>query len=156
MIPSAAEGDLCVEVVDSWGSLSAEAMRFVDARTQNPFMRTAWLGCWYRSYLPPGSSTYVVILRNGRGIVAVAPMTVRRIGPVRLFRFAGHGVSNYLDIVAPDEELPFALATLLQHAEVNLTSDAPIELEPSATLRPKGGIAMRVRLRRSPSESASP
>src|SRR5438034_9860958 len=90
-------------------------MRFVDARTQNPFMRTAWLGCWYRSYLPPGSSTYVVILRNGRGIVAVAPMTVRRIGPVRLFRFAGHGVSNYLDIVAPDEELPFALATLLQH-----------------------------------------
>src|SRR5262249_47719181 len=44
-------------------------------------------------------------------------------------------------------EGPIVLGTLLQRAELDLASDAPVELEPSATLRPKGGIPMKVRLR---------
>jgi cytochrome P450 len=44
-------------------------------------------------------------------------------------------------------EGPIALATILQRADLELVSDAPIGIDPSATLRPKGGIPMRVRLR---------
>ncbi len=39
------------------------------------------------------------------------------------------------------------LATLLQRADFELVTDAPVEPEVHATLRPKGGVPMRVRLR---------
>jgi cytochrome P450 len=42
-------------------------------------------------------------------------------------------------------EGPIVLATLLQHASFELAADRPIEPEVSATLRPKGGMPMRVR-----------
>ncbi|MDW8283582.1 MAG: cytochrome P450 [Myxococcales bacterium] len=44
-------------------------------------------------------------------------------------------------------EGPLVLATLLQRATFTLTTDAPIEPEANATLRPGGGLPMRVRLR---------
>jgi cytochrome P450 len=50
-------------------------------------------------------------------------------------------------------EGPLVLATLLQRADFELASDAEVEPEIQATLRPRGGIPMRVRLRRSYSQS---
>ncbi|MBS2018409.1 MAG: cytochrome P450 [Deltaproteobacteria bacterium] len=53
-------------------------------------------------------------------------------------------IGNYFALM----EGPLVLATLLRHADVALATDAPIEPEPSATLRPKGGVPMRIALRR--------
>jgi cytochrome P450 len=44
-------------------------------------------------------------------------------------------------------EAPLVLATLLQRADFVLASDAEIVPDESATLRPRGGIPMRVTLR---------
>jgi cytochrome P450 len=44
-------------------------------------------------------------------------------------------------------EGPLVLATMLQHARFELLSSQPIAPEPSATLRPRGGVPVRVRLR---------
>jgi cytochrome P450 len=44
-------------------------------------------------------------------------------------------------------EAPLVLAALLQRADYHLMNDAPIVPEPSATLRPAGGVPMRVSLR---------
>ena len=44
-------------------------------------------------------------------------------------------------------EGPIVLATLLRHADFELLSSASVEPDPQATLRPKGGIPVRVRLR---------
>ena len=51
-------------------------------------------------------------------------------------------------------EGPLVLATLLHHADFELATEAPIVPEASATLRPKGGVPMRVRLRASRLEHA--
>lgn len=53
-------------------------------------------------------------------------------------------IGNYFALM----EGPLVLATLLRHADFELATDAPIETEPSATLRPKGGVPMRIALRR--------
>jgi cytochrome P450 len=42
-------------------------------------------------------------------------------------------------------EILLILATLAQHFELDLASDAPVELLHNITLRPKGGLPMRVR-----------
>ena len=39
------------------------------------------------------------------------------------------------------------LASLLKRLRFDLVSDRPVELEPLVTLRPKGGIQMRVTVR---------
>jgi cytochrome P450 len=41
------------------------------------------------------------------------------------------------------------LATIARHARFELTSSADVELEPLVTLRPRGGVSTRVRLRSS-------
>jgi cytochrome P450 len=46
-------------------------------------------------------------------------------------------------------EGPLVLGTLLHHADFELSATTPIEPEAHATLRPRAGIPMRVRLRRS-------
>lgn len=87
----------------------------MDATTRNPFMRTAWLSSWYATYLPRRWRVHVVILRRDNEVRAVAPLIMFRAGPVRLFRFAGHGLGNYLDIVASDGDHPWAVSALLEH-----------------------------------------
>ena len=109
------EGRLRVEVARSFGSLPDEVIRFVDATSRNPFMRIAWLTCWYAVYHPAGWTEHVVVLRRGVDLVAVAPLVVHRIGPVRFFRFAGHGLGNYLDIIASEEDRAPAISALLRH-----------------------------------------
>jgi cytochrome P450 len=42
-------------------------------------------------------------------------------------------------------EGPIVLATILRHVDLELSTSAPVEKEPSATLRPRGGVPMRVR-----------
>lgn len=50
-------------------------------------------------------------------------------------------------------EILLILATLAQHFELDLVSDAPVELLHNITLRPKGGLPMRIR-RRAPNLAA--
>jgi cytochrome P450 len=45
-------------------------------------------------------------------------------------------------------EAPLVLATLLQRADFTLCSDREIAPDDSATLRPRGGVPVRVSLRR--------
>jgi cytochrome P450 len=52
-------------------------------------------------------------------------------------------------------EGPIVLATLLRSARFTLASDAPVVPEASATLRPRGGIPMRVELRRRDADAAA-
>jgi cytochrome P450 len=52
-------------------------------------------------------------------------------------------------------EGPLVLATILARAELELAPGTVVEPEPSATLRPKGGVPMRVRVRR-PAVSEQP
>lgn len=87
----------------------------MDATSRNPFMRTAWLGSWYATYLPNAWRTHVVIVRQGGSIHAVAPLIAGRAGPVRIFRFAGHGLGNYLDIVVGDGGHALGVSALLEH-----------------------------------------
>jgi cytochrome P450 len=47
-------------------------------------------------------------------------------------------------------EAPLVLATMLQHADFELASDAEILPESTATLRPRGGVPLRVIRRRAP------
>jgi cytochrome P450 len=42
-------------------------------------------------------------------------------------------------------EGPIVLATILRHVDLELATSASVEKDPSATLRPKGGVPMRVR-----------
>jgi len=53
-------------------------------------------------------------------------------------------------------EGPLVLAAILQRADVELCDPKGAEPEPSATLRPHGGIPMRVRLRQTRAERFTP
>jgi cytochrome P450 len=44
-------------------------------------------------------------------------------------------------------EAPLVLASLLQRADFELLSDKPVQPDESATLRPRNGVPMRVKLR---------
>jgi cytochrome P450 len=49
-------------------------------------------------------------------------------------------IGNYFALM----EGPLVLATLLHHADFELATNKPIEPEPSATLRPKDGVPMKI------------
>lgn len=52
-------------------------------------------------------------------------------------------------------EGPIVLATLLRHADFELIEPRGVEPDPQATLRPKGGIFVRIRLRQTPVMAAA-
>jgi cytochrome P450 len=52
-----------------------------------------------------------------------------------------------------ETEIVLILATLAQHYELDLASDAPVEIRHNVTIRPKGGLPMRLK-RRGPARAA--
>jgi CelD/BcsL family acetyltransferase involved in cellulose biosynthesis len=107
-------GELSGEVAARWEDLSPDAVRFIDTVSVNPFVRTPWLSSWYEVFLPTGWEPHILVLRRAGRILGVAPLIVRAYGPVRHFRFAGHGLGNYLDVVAGDDRAD-VVAALLEH-----------------------------------------
>jgi CelD/BcsL family acetyltransferase involved in cellulose biosynthesis len=114
-----------VRVHRRWSDLPADVTGFLASATENAFLRPSWLEAWHAFYLAPGWSPHVVVVTGPTGILAVVPLVERSVGPLRLFRFAGHGLGNYLDMVVRPEAAAVATRTLLAHLE----SIAPAVLE---------------------------
>jgi CelD/BcsL family acetyltransferase involved in cellulose biosynthesis len=107
-------GALSEEVAARWQDLPPDALRFIDSVSVNPFLRTPWLSSWYAVFLPRGWAPHILVIRRDGAVIGVAPLIVRASALVRRFRFAGHGLGNYLDVVAgPD--LADVVAALLDH-----------------------------------------
>ena len=106
---------LRTEAIARWEDVPTGIREFIDSTTANPFMHTPWLTSWYFSFLPNGWRPHILISYRGDTIVGVAPLIVRAIGPLRVFRFAGHGLGNYLDVISSPVDLPSVIASLLGH-----------------------------------------
>jgi CelD/BcsL family acetyltransferase involved in cellulose biosynthesis len=117
-------GELSRDVATRWSELPHDALRFVDTDSDNAFVRTPWLSSWYEVFVPRGWTPQILVVRRSGTVIGVAPLIVRAAGPVRHFRFAGHGLGNYLDVVA-GEERGEVVAALLDH--VRSTQPAVLE-----------------------------
>jgi CelD/BcsL family acetyltransferase involved in cellulose biosynthesis len=109
------DSTLATEVVTRWEDLSGEIQKFMGETTSNPFMRPAWLSSWYASYVPRGWKTHVVVFRRDGRLIGVAPLIVRSMRLLRVFRFAGHGLGNYLDVVSSVSEVESVVGSLLAY-----------------------------------------
>ena len=137
---------------DGWSVEAVEADAGVKARwreladeAQNLFATPEWVEAWW-THLGAGQTPRYLACRDAGGaIVAVAPMAVGRIGPVRVVRFAGHGPADAQGPACAPGLAARALASLadgLGDAGVLLAERVP------AAHLPEGGF---VELRREPS-----
>jgi hypothetical protein len=69
--------------------------------------RASWLGTWYAH---TRSRPVIVLVEAGAVPVAIACLAVRRAGPIRTIRLAGHGPSDYGRLPARDADAAAALA----------------------------------------------
>ncbi len=82
------------------------------------FLTWEWLATWWR-HLAPGRRLFLLMVRRGRSLLAVAPFALRRRGLARLlalpslqFLGAGNVGSDYLDVIVRRGHEESALAAL--------------------------------------------
>lgn len=96
---------VCVVVSDAEAAeaLRAEWDELADRCEAGPFARPLFALTWWR-HLGQGSLQLVTVRIDGR-LVALAPLHARRIGPVQVVRWLGHGLGTVAEaLVDPDHE----------------------------------------------------
>jgi CelD/BcsL family acetyltransferase involved in cellulose biosynthesis len=108
---------LRVEEIPSWAALEplAGAWAALCDRSSRAtlFQRPEWLLPWGRAF-PPGEP-WVLAVRQGARLIALAPWLVYLNEGRRTVAFCGGGVSDYLDLVIDPEWEEEATAALLAH-----------------------------------------
>lgn len=144
--PAQAGDGWSVEPVESDAGVEARWRELAD-QAESLFATPEWVEAWW-SHLGEGQTPRLLACKDADGaVVALAPMAVGRIGPVRVVRFAGHGPADAQGPVCAPELAARALSALaegLGDAGVLLAERVPV-----AHL-PDGGF---VELRREPSPS---
>jgi|GEM_PF-270555 len=94
------------EVVDDLAAAEALAPEWdalADAIGAGPLVRSAYCLSWWRG-MGPGR-LQVATVREGDRLVALAPLHARRVGPVEVLRWLGHGLGTVSEaLVLPDRE----------------------------------------------------
>src|SRR3954454_2471642 len=89
------EADL-LELEDAWTDL------LLSAEESTVFASFQWNVAWWRHF-GAGAALHVVTVCAGDRLVGLAPLMVRRFGPVRKLEFVATGLSDYGDfLVHPD------------------------------------------------------
>ena len=84
------------ELLGEWETLHAAAP------AATPFLSAAWAAAWWPHY-GDGASPFVVTVHEGGDLVGLAPLVVRRRGPVRVLQALGSEPGDYWDVVARPE-----------------------------------------------------
>jgi CelD/BcsL family acetyltransferase involved in cellulose biosynthesis len=84
-------------LVDDWQEL------FDADDRATPFAAPGWIMPWWRDYGRTARPLTIKVL-EGRRLVGLAPLAVRRQGPFRVLFGAGAGVGNYWDVLSAEPE----------------------------------------------------
>jgi CelD/BcsL family acetyltransferase involved in cellulose biosynthesis len=107
-------------------------------RSGDLFATWEWAEVWWRHF-DAGRELAVSLGRDADGrAVAVLPLCVRRLGPLRVARFVGHGVGDHLGPVCACEDDALAVEVLLRSARSGGVARWDVLL--AEQLRP-GGLA---------------
>jgi CelD/BcsL family acetyltransferase involved in cellulose biosynthesis len=82
-------------LADDWDEL------FRGDRSATPFMAYEWARAWWRHY-GAGAKAVVVTVRDGDALVGLAPLVIRRRGPIRQLSPLGKEPADYWDVLARD------------------------------------------------------
>ncbi|WP_399885143.1 GNAT family N-acetyltransferase [Streptomyces sp. BBFR51] len=115
-LPPGRTTDLVTELVTDGRAFAALAPQWARlygrCATATPFQSHAWLLSWWRSY-GSGGRLRLVLARDGRELVAAAPLTlVRR--PVPALVPLGGAISDYGDVLLDDERGQDAVTALTE------------------------------------------
>jgi CelD/BcsL family acetyltransferase involved in cellulose biosynthesis len=119
-----------IEDTAGFEKLREEWTDLLNASTSNClFLTWEWLYTWWK-HLSEGRTLLLVTVRCGRELIAIAPLTLRPHGPIRLFpfrslEFLGSGIigSDYLDFivrVGKEQDACQVLADYLRHGKLML------------------------------------
>jgi CelD/BcsL family acetyltransferase involved in cellulose biosynthesis len=86
---------LRLEAHDSFGPLLAEWDALATA-SRNVFATSEWARLWWEHFGGPSRLRIVAARRPGGGLAGIVPLTITRVGPVRIARFVGHGTGDLL------------------------------------------------------------
>lgn len=76
---------------------------FDDDPRATPFSSPAWSEAWL-AHWSPGVDLRLMAVRDGGKLVGLAPMVLRRRGPLRVLRTMGEDPSDYWDVLAVQEK----------------------------------------------------
>jgi CelD/BcsL family acetyltransferase involved in cellulose biosynthesis len=102
---------LDVEVLESLAPLEAE-WRALASNCDNVFGTWQWSSTWWRHF---GRDRPLVLLAcrdDDGGLVAIWPLYLARLGPLRVLRLIGHGATDQLGPVCHPDDRPAAAAAL--------------------------------------------
>lgn len=78
----------------------------------NPFSTAEWAKAWLE-HLGAGADLHLLVCRDATGrATAILPLALRRVGPLRVLRFVGHGPADRLGPVCAPADLPAAMRAL--------------------------------------------
>jgi CelD/BcsL family acetyltransferase involved in cellulose biosynthesis len=117
-------GDDFAALADEWDAL------FARCRTATPFQSHAWLHSWWLSYGTPGRLR-IVLVREGRQLVAVAPLMLTY-RPFPVLVALGGAITDFSDVLLDDAcadrataALAAALGELARSAVIDLREVRP-------------------------------
>jgi CelD/BcsL family acetyltransferase involved in cellulose biosynthesis len=100
--------------VRSLGDLdrAATSWRDLARRSSNVFASWEWAKTWWDHFGDRREPNVLECRREGGDAVAVLPLVRQKVGPLRAYRFIGHGPADQLTPVCADEDRELALAGL--------------------------------------------
>ena len=119
-----------IEDIGGFEKLKAEWNELLEA-SSSPclFLTWEWLYTWWK-HLSQGRRLFIITVRDGGELAAIAPLTLRppklaRLLPFRSLEFLGSGIigSDYLDVIArvgKEQDACEALAEYLRHGKLML------------------------------------
>jgi CelD/BcsL family acetyltransferase involved in cellulose biosynthesis len=80
------------------------------------FLTFEWLDTYWR-YFGRQNEPFILVLENGKGVVGLAPMVLRKRGPVRSVEFLGGSHSDYQDFILLPEVREEGLKILIEELD---------------------------------------
>ncbi|MGQ7845328.1 GNAT family N-acetyltransferase [Granulosicoccus sp. 3-233] len=114
----------CLQSAEAFEQLRLiwQGLERLDTRC-TPFNTWTWNSLWWQHYASPRDTLALLVVREGRRVVAIAPLYLQtarmcRVIPVRVLRFLGSGGDtspDYLDIIAIPARRDAAERMILQY-----------------------------------------
>ncbi len=103
---------MLVTLTEDLDALQTEWLTLFDSDpVATPFSSFQWASAWCRHW-SDGGSPWVLAVHEGERLVGLAPMMLRRRGPLRLLNGLGVGVGNYWDVLAAPDDRERVLAAV--------------------------------------------